>query len=440
MDLQSHPELMKPIARFAELGALIERRWREQNYDEGSFPDIAAHALLESRVVDHVEAWDVVRWLHTTPALPAQMDLQADFGNPPITVFVGPRFFIDVYFWLDGTTSIHQHSFSGAFQLLLGSSVHARYCFAKDREINPHFLTGRISLAEVSLLKKGDVRKINAGPEYIHSLFHLDRPSVTITIRTYKAPSWPVQFRYLKPFFARNPFFVDPLLKRKVQTVELLLQMKHPQADEFIAELMDCSDFQTTYSVLDSAFEFFCHRELEELLGVSRSRERFQSLLERTRVRHGELADRLVPTFEEQWRQKDISRRRGNVKDEDHRFLLALLLNVPDRDNILRLITERFPNDDPVDLVGAWIQQLAATQIFGSREPNVLGIGEFGDHHNLVLKGLLRGLSIDALEAEARAANIEAPIQPVVNHVTSLSLFKPLFSESNQGTSASPSL
>jgi hypothetical protein len=34
---------------------------------------------------------------------------------------------IEALFWVDGTTSIHQHSFSGAFQVLAGKSIHSRY-------------------------------------------------------------------------------------------------------------------------------------------------------------------------------------------------------------------------------------------------------------------------------------------------------------------------
>src|SRR6266700_5917621 len=173
---------------FAELGALIEGAWREKNYGEETFPAIASGALSDSKLPARVDPWDIIRWVHSTTELPEQMDLTANFGNPPITLYVGPRFFIDAYYWLDSTTSIHQHSFSGAFQVLLGSSVHARYNFEKELEINSHF--------------------------------HLDRPSVTITIRSYKAPSDAVQFSYLKPYLARNPFFTDALLKRKVQTVE----------------------------------------------------------------------------------------------------------------------------------------------------------------------------------------------------------------------------
>ena len=137
------------------------------------------------------------------------------FGNPPITTYVGPRFFIDVYYWLDGTTTIHQHSFSGAFEVLLGGSVHSRYRFAKEREINPHFLVGQIEFNDVSLLSQGDIREIDSGSQFIHSLFHLDRPSVTITVRTYKAPGAPVQYSYLKPFLAVNPFSTDASLTKR---------------------------------------------------------------------------------------------------------------------------------------------------------------------------------------------------------------------------------
>src|SRR6266496_2769412 len=184
---------------FVELGALVEERWRERNYNEDLFPDIAAQALLESNLTEQVDPWEIIRWVHTTPELPRQQDRKAKFGNPPITLFTGARFYIDVYYWLDGTTDIHQHSFSGAFQVLLGSSVHSHYRFEKDREINPYFLTGKVELQDVCLLKKGNIREIRPGPNFIHSLFHLERPSATITIRSNHAPHDPIQYSYLKP-------------------------------------------------------------------------------------------------------------------------------------------------------------------------------------------------------------------------------------------------
>jgi len=415
---------------FAELGALVEARWRDQNYNEGAFPEIAASALAEMPAP--VDPWEIIRWSQETPNLPEQMDPLGKFGNPPITVYVGPRFYIDVYYWLDGTTTIHQHAFSGAFQVLLGSSVHAGYRFQQDREINPHFLTGQLTLDKVSLLSQGEIREIRPGSEFIHSLFHLDRPSATITIRTYKAPSAAVQYSYLKPYLAINPFYSDASLTKKAQTVALLLRMKHADADTLIGKMIDVSDFQTAYTVLEQAFHFLCHRELEEIIGVSRSHDRFQTLLERARRRHGELADLLLPVFEEGWRQTEITRRRTEIKSPDHRFFLALLLNVPERSSLLRLVQERFPTQDSVEVVMGWIRELSATRIFGSREPNVLGIADLDDLHLLVIRALLEGCSEEEIAARVaadpeRLAGASSSLASVIDQLRNLPFFKAIF-------------
>jgi hypothetical protein len=413
---------------FEELGALIERRWRDQNYAESVFPEIAAQSLSESNLCDVVDPWAIIRWVHSASTLPVQMDLQAKFGNPPITLYVGPRFYIDIYYWLDGTTTIHQHAFSGAFQVLHGSSVHAGYRFEVEREINPHLLTGILSFRDVSLLARGDICEIHPGPEFIHSLFHLERPSVTITIRTYKAPSFARQYSYLKPNLAINPFFTDVSLIKRVQTVSLILRMKHPEADKFIGELVESSDFHTVYAVLREAFDFLCHRELEEIVGVTRSRDRFEALLDRARRKHGESVDLLEPVFEEEWRQAEIIRRRAEVKNEDHRFLMALILNVPERTRMLELVKERFSNADAIDLIVGWVRELSATRTFGSKEPNVLGSQEFNDGHLFVLRGLLQGLTVEEIKAraasEVQPASAGWPIEETVNHLKAMPMFK----------------
>jgi len=412
---------------FAELGALIERCWGSQDYQEKSFPGIASQALAEFNLPERTDPWEIIRWVHTTPNLPEQMDLNAVFGDPPITLYVGSRFYIDAYYWLDGTTSIHQHCFYGAFQLLLGNSVHSTYRFENQQEINARFLVGDLLFDHVSLLSEGDIREIVAGQELIHSLFHLDRPSVTITVRTYKTLNAPIQYRYRKPFIAYDPFFKDQLLAKQTQTVGLLLSMKHPDADALIDALLESADFQTTYFILEKAFEFLCHRPLESLLGVSKSTDRFQALLDRARARQGELADRLLPVFEETWRQNDIVRRRDQIQDANHRFFLALLLNVPDRSNVLRLVKERFPEKDPVELIVGWLKELCATKTFGSREPNVLGIGNFEESHFFVFKELLLGRRAENIGADLATADFTAPFQDVANQIKSLPLFKSIF-------------
>jgi len=419
------------VTPFTELGALVESRWSDQNYAESVFPEIAAQSLSESNLCNLVDPWAIIRWVHSASTLPMQMDLQAKFGNPPITLYVGPRFYIDIYYWLDGTTTIHQHAFSGAFQVLHGSSVHAGYRFEVEREINPHLLTGMLSFRDVSLLARGDIREIHPGPKFIHSLFHLERPSVTITIRTYKAADFARQYSYLKPSLAINPFFADVSLIRRVQTVSLILRMKHPEADKFIGELVESSDFHTVYAVLREAFDFLCHRELEEIVGVTRSRDRFEALLERARRKHGELVDLLEPVFEEEWRQTEIIRRRAEVKNEDHRFMMALILNVPERTRMLELVKERFSDGDAIDLIVGWVRELSATRTFGSKESNVLGSQEFNDGHLFVLRGLLQGLTVEEIKAcaasKVQPASASWPIEETINHLKALPMFKGIF-------------
>jgi hypothetical protein len=388
---------------FQKLGALVESRWKAENYSEQRFPEIAAQALSESDLPAHVDPWEIIRWVHTAGSLPQQYDVEGRFGNPPITLFSGPRFYIDVYYWLDGTTSIHQHSFTGAFQVLLGSSIHSRYSFREDKIINEHFSAGELALEEVQLLKLKDVRMIQAGRNFIHSLFHLDRPSATITIRTEHTPSAALQYDYRKPHFALDPFFRNPVMIKKLQTIGLLLGMKHKDADVMIGDLVCSSDFHTAYFVLAETFQQLKNNEMDALFGLSTGRDRFKSILERCKSTHGELADLVLPVLEEQERQMSIIQRRGTITSDAHRFFLALLLNVPSREKILQLVKQRYPDQDPVETILDWVEELARTRVLGSKETNALGMPEFDDAYVFVLECLLQGLSEAEIHQRATA-------------------------------------
>lgn len=424
------------MEEFQDLGALVERRWKAENYSEQLFPEVAAQALAEADLPARVDPWDVIRWVHTAAALPEQKDVDGRFGNPPITLFAGARFFIDIYYWLDGATSIHQHSFTGAFQVLLGSSIHSRYSFREDRIINEHFSVGKLALEEVQLLKLKDVRPIRAGKNFIHSLFHLDRPSATITIRTEHTPSAALQYDYRKPHFALDPFFRNPALLKKLQTIGLLLGMKHKDADQMIGDLVGASDFQTAYFVLAETFQQLQSNEMDALFGLSTGKDRFAAILARCRSTHGELADLVLPVLEEQERQMSIIHRRGTITKDAHRFFLALLLNVSSREKILELVEQRYPNQDPVETILDWVEELGRTRVLGSKETNALGLPEFDDSYVFVLECLLRGLSDEEIDLRANAeyppadaAELRTRIPGLKESLKESSLFKSLLTD-----------
>jgi len=392
---------------FDELGSLIEQRWRDKNYHEDSFPALAAQALTDADPISHIDPWEIVRWVHKENQLPNQQDIDAKFGNPPLTLYAGPRFYIDLYFWIDSTTSIHQHAFAGAFQVLLGSSIHSHYRFEQEQPINAHFSTGQVLLNRVDLLKKGDIQRIYPGRQYIHSLFHLDRPSATLTVRTYHSPSGYPQYNYLKPYIAENPFLKETSTIKKIQTVSLLLSIKHPEVDQMISELISISDFHTTFLILNEAFRYLTGNELERVFHISSGRERFHGLLEKARLRHGKLIDLIPPVFDEIQRQSNIIHRRAYLTSSEHRFLLALILNVPDRAKVLDLVKQRFPQKDPVDAVAEWVMELGTTKLLGSPEPNVLGIDYFDEDALFIFRRLLAGRSIEQVK---RSIQEEYPV------------------------------
>ena len=391
------------MEEFQKLGELVESRWKAENYSEQLFPEICAPALTESDLPARVDPWEIIRWVHSAPTLPDQKDVPGRFGNPPITVFSGPRFYIDVYYWLDGVTSIHQHAFTGAFQVLLGSSIHSHYTFREDRVLNEHFSVGELNLEEVQLLQVNDVKMIKPGRQYIHSLFHLDRPSATITIRTEGTPSAALQYDYRKPYFALNPFFSNAAMTKKLQTVGLLLGMKHKDADAMIGDLVCSSDFHTAYFVLAETFQQLQSNEMDALFGLSTGKDRFKAILERCKSTHGELTNLVLPVLEEQERQMSIIQRRGTITKDAHRFFLALLLNVPSREKILELVKQRYPDQDPVETILDWVEELGRTRVLGSKETNALGLPEFDDSYVFVLECLLQGLSLEEINQRATA-------------------------------------
>lgn len=419
---------------FQNLGALVEKRWRDENYNEDIFPALADHVLADGGPHGVIDPWDVIRWLNETTQLPEQRDVPGMFGNPPITLYDGPRFYIDIYYWVDGTTSIHQHAFCGAFQVLLGSSIHCKYDFVERQEVSAHFSVGEMLLKKVDLLEEGAIRRILPGKQFIHSLFHLDRPSATVVIRTRQSQIGLPQYNYLKPSFAVDPFFTEAAMVKRVQSVALLFNIKHPEADSLIADMLSLSDFHTAFSVLDLAFGTLSNDRLERAFGLSMGNKRFDSLLETARRRHGDLVDLILPVFQEVQRQQNLIQRRGQITSNEHRFFLALLLNVPDRVKLLDLVRQRFPERNPIETVTDWIEELASTKAVGSSEPNVLGIEGVDDDYLFVLQCMLEGRTISdtitAFEEEfsaEQATSSGGKPEELYNAIRNSTLFRSIF-------------
>lgn len=177
----SGSELLK---RLEALGCAMSKVLESQG--EGlspNFPRLAAEQLtLALPELQNFSLEEIVSAGLATSA--EQLDVKSRFGDPPITWFMGEGFCVESYVWNDNTTSVHDHSFAGAWTTLLGQSLHRHYRFEAEEKISSGFELGRLFPTGFEQLRPGMVRQILPGDEFIHDLYHLDRPSITLIIRS----------------------------------------------------------------------------------------------------------------------------------------------------------------------------------------------------------------------------------------------------------------
>lgn len=394
---------------FQTLGRTLEARWLERNYDEACFPELAAELLEQAEALDKIQTLDVLRWIASESVLPAQRDPGSAFGDLALTLFDTPRFSVSALFWLDGSTAVHQHAFCGAFRVHSGSSVHSRYRFRESRVVNRRFRLGALEVENVSLLETGSVHPIESGERFIHSLFHLERPSVTIVIRTREDPGTRPQWSYWAPGVAMDPFFQDAVAQKKLEAVSMLMALEPAAADVELREMLAGADLQLTFQLLNAIAHQLAADPLKQRFREAQVRERFEQLVGVSRERHGEAADWIVRAVEEERRKLAIIGMRSALTRPEHRFLVALLLNVPRRETVLELLAQRYPDRDPVEEFLTRVHDLATTRELGSSEPNVLGIPDFDQEHLVVLRRLLLGGSAEEAGDDLVAAWPDEP-------------------------------
>lgn len=406
---------------FQRLGESIERRWLEINYDEERFPALAKEELEKADIPSKLSSWEVIDWTLVQYELPRQRDVYAKFADPPITIFSGLRFEVDVYFWFEGTTAIHEHSFCGAFQVMEGSSIHSWYEFEPHESINTFLQIGEMRLKTCELLNKSDAHEIRAGSQYIHGLFHLEHPSATIVVRTDRSPLNQPQLSYHKPGFAIDPFFEQDTSIKKLQAMATLFRASRPETDELVTRMLASSDLQSSYWILMSLRHLLKANPLSELFKLESPAVRFEKFLNIVTKRHGKAAKMLPLVFAHQDTLEEIMTRRSYVTDPEQRFFMALLLNVDGREQIFSLIKQRFPDADPIEKVLDWTFDLSQTRVVGVEVSNALGIPDFGDDEMTVLEGILSGRADEEISSEAGKDLTEA-----TSRVRKSAVFRPL--------------
>ena len=158
----------------------------ESNWSRANFPKLALESLNTLELPKSFKEIEqsVAAWLLESKEIPPQVNLLNNFGEPPVTIFNNGKFAVDIYFWRKNDTVIHSHAFRGAFKVIHGRSLHEEFQVSFLDAIDPDISFSKLSESTKTIMKTGSTHIINPGTELVHSVLHLDNPTITLCIRT----------------------------------------------------------------------------------------------------------------------------------------------------------------------------------------------------------------------------------------------------------------
>jgi hypothetical protein len=300
---------MSPVI---ELGRRLAREWERHDCAPETFAALASAALCESNVLSSLSLEAIGEWALFSPELPNQK--LRDFGQPPINLYAGRGFFIEALVWIDSPTTIHQHGFSGAFGVLKGSSFHSEYSFDPSKRINDQLVLGEIKHRSSEVLRQGDVRTIRPGSGFIHSLVHLEPPSVSLVVRTPRTMAGGPQYNYLLPGLAVDPFHKPEPLETQLELLRAILTTDPQRFESLATRLIRTRDLWTAFKIADLA-----SNSSDETL--------FDNLAAVIAERAPDLGDALLATHNVSLEHRELIWLFKQVGGRKVRYLLAALLS-----------------------------------------------------------------------------------------------------------------
>lgn len=333
------------------VGEHADRLWERAGRRREALTDIAVEVLAERTPPEGLDHQTLLEEALTAP-LVEQEDLKANFGQPPLTLYAGDDFTLDALYWFDSTTAVHEHAFAGAFRVLHGGSLHTPYHFEVGDARSEQVVLGELRAGESELLREGDVRPIAYGTGMIHSLFHLESPSVTLVLRD-RVPGGGVQLRYHAPGLGIESPIRDPVLVRRLQVLQALDAIDKNSALEGALALISRGDLLVGFHVL-LHWNWFHDRG-----------ERLDAVANRLMQRHGASVGFVPELIAEERRQFSIRQRRKMLQAPEHRLFLALLLTVSRTEDMRRIVGRMFPARDPLDVLVDWVKDLSSPQLRG---------------------------------------------------------------------------
>jgi hypothetical protein len=196
---------------------------------------------------------------------------------------------------------------------------------------------------------------------------------VTVVVRNYQEPWAKPQYALAPPHAAYAAFELqrDSKVRMLGRLLSVAAALDREETVELLVSKGSHLDFSRLFMIVMENYGYL-DKDADWLRFMNAAREV-----------HGQLADHLVHIVKRAKREASIIASRNSVKDPELRFFLALLLNLPSRTWIYRLIQGSFPGYSPELLCCQWLKRLRdeesmSSAFFELAKKTKLGQDRFG--------------------------------------------------------------
>lgn len=322
------------MSQVRNLGDSTQRLWQQCDFNENQFSEICYTKLQEfSRAAD----FNLENLLEDLVLSGELSGIQKNhfFSQMQVTLYQEENFFIELLNWTEGSTSTHDHSFSGAFLVLQGTSFHSSYKFEKIKVINSRLHVGNLLLNQAEILRTGSVREIKAGGDFVHSVFHLSLPTCTLVIRTNIEKNYLPQLDYKGQHIAHAPDHVTFKQKHIIQSLSVAKSWGEEYYEAFFKKILISADVESLIIILNKIIHEVDSTRLSIIKNILNTHD---------------LGDLIFSSFLEERGKRNCSKLKTIFKKENERLLMAAIIFLKNRKDIFKFYEDTYKESWEIEL------------------------------------------------------------------------------------------
>jgi hypothetical protein len=264
------------------------------------------------------------------------------------------------------------------------------------------------------------VRDILGGRKFVHRVWHISRPTVTMCVRTAGDEPRLGQYTYFYPRVGveerRKQEEQDELLQRRLKFLAFLTSTGDAYLERYVENLIKKADARQAIK-----FVLALHNNSEtSILEHLSLLDRLLDLLE---ARYGAWVGEFAASLEYQLRENRVKWQ--ELRDVDQRFLAAVLLTFSNRAEVIEAVREFRDANEPIE----WIIERLKGMIDSDGLAVNLNDFQFAVLHDLIL-GRPEAEVVAAALADERHEQTEADLQCLCSALKQIDFFQPLFAGS----------